>query len=88
LQIKQVSDDKTLEITSFGQKQKDGSFEVAFKFADQMEHINGDYQLTLHAADIDAANNFIWSLGTIKLWFKEGVSEGNNLGIKPEFSKQ
>lgn len=50
-----------------------------------MEHLNGEYDLTLHAADYRADKSQTWDLGRIKIWFKEGLDEGTNTGVKPEY---
>lgn len=47
-----------------------------------MEHINGKYKVELRVSDIQADNTFVWQLGTVTLWFKEGVETGNNFGMK------
>ena len=35
-----------------------------------MEHLNGDYELAIHVADFKAGSNLVWDLGTLQLWFK------------------
>jgi len=50
-----------------------------------MEHLNGDYDLTLHVADYRAEKSQAWDLGRIKIWFKEGLDEGQNTGIRTEY---
>jgi hypothetical protein len=50
-----------------------------------MEHINGDYNLELHASDYRADKSQVWDLGKISVWFKQGQDEGNNQGIKEEY---
>jgi len=50
-----------------------------------MEHINGIYDIWVHISDHFASNKIEWPLGEIKLWFKQGLEEGNNHGIKDEF---
>jgi hypothetical protein len=47
-----------------------------------MEHINGEYNLELHASDYRAEKSQVWDLGKITIWFKQGLDEGNNQGIK------
>jgi hypothetical protein len=51
----------------------------------EMEHLNGEYNMYLHAADYRSEKNLIWDLGTIPIWFKEGSDEGTNTGIKIEY---
>ena len=50
-----------------------------------MEHLNGEYELSLHAVDYRADKSQLWNLGSIKIWFKEGLDEGTNTGIKTEY---
>lgn len=50
-----------------------------------MEHVNGDYSLSIIATDILARNTFKWELGELKLWFKEGLENGDNTGVKEMF---
>ena len=37
-----------------------------------MEHLNGDYEMTVHVADYRADKKVVWELGTVRIWFKEG----------------
>ena len=53
-----------------------------------MEHINGDYDMEIHVADHRAEKSAVWSLGTIKIWFREGLDDATNEGIKEEYSTQ
>jgi hypothetical protein len=50
-----------------------------------MDHINGDYDMEIHAADFRAEQKQIWALGSIKIWFREGLDEASNEGIKEEY---
>ena len=46
-----------------------------------MTHINGQYEIIAHVADINSEKKVTWDLGTITIWFKEGLDSGNNQGI-------
>jgi hypothetical protein len=50
-----------------------------------MEHLNGDYELQVHVSDYRAIKQELWSLGIINVWFKEGLDEGDNQGIKEDY---
>jgi hypothetical protein len=50
-----------------------------------MEHLNGDYEMSIHVADYRADKKEVWNLGTITIWFKEGIEDGSNNGIKAEY---
>jgi len=50
-----------------------------------MEHLNGEYEVKVHASDYRAQRNEVWDLGTINVWFKEGLDEGNNQGVKEAY---
>ena len=50
-----------------------------------MEHLNGDYELSLHASDYRAEKSTSWELGKITVWFKQGLDTGSNQGIKEEY---
>jgi len=58
---------------------------MTFDFSKDMEHLNGEYEMQVHIVDINADENIIWDLGIITIGFKEGLDEGNNLGIKSEY---
>jgi len=47
--------------------------------------LNGDYILSIHASDAFANNVVEWQIGAIKIWFKEGKDDGNNLGVKEQY---
>ncbi|CDW80313.1 dolichyl-diphosphooligosaccharide--protein glycosyltransferase subunit 2-like [Stylonychia lemnae] len=61
---------------------KTGLYHLTFDFTKGMEHLNGEYQVELHASDFRAQRNEVWDLGTLNVWFKQGLEEGNNLGLK------
>jgi hypothetical protein len=50
-----------------------------------MEHVNGEYELSVLATDSSAVGAARWELGKVKVWFKEGSNGGSNLGLKKEF---
>jgi hypothetical protein len=50
-----------------------------------MEHLNGEYELTVHVGDYRADKNLVWNLGNINIWFKEGLDDVTNAGIKTEY---
>ena len=50
-----------------------------------MEHLNGDYELALHASDYRSDKGQTWDLGKISVWFKQGLDEGDNQGIPDEY---
>ena len=58
---------------------------MVFAFSEVMEHVNGEYDLSVFAADSSAFGAARWELGQVKLWFKEGSNGGSNLGLKPAF---
>jgi hypothetical protein len=57
---------------------KTGLYQLTFDFSKSMEHLNGEYNLELHASDYRAIKQEVWDLGTISVWFKQGLDEGNN----------
>lgn len=64
---------------------KTNSYHISFGFAKGMEHLNGEYEMKLHASDYRAIKQEVWDLGSLNVWFKEGQDEGDNLGIKDEY---
>lgn len=60
---------------------KSGLYEITFDFSIDMQHFNGQYNVEIHVADINAISRVKWEIGTIACWFKEGQDEGNNLGV-------
>lgn len=75
-----------MPITSYGKKMDDGSFDILFDYTKHMEHVNGNYRMSLHVADSNASSTFVWSLGEIKLWFKEGLDNVDNTSLSAEFA--
>ena len=76
-----------MKVSSFGKYNKDsGVYEVTVDVSKDVElHLNGDYVVAVHAADYRAEKAVQWSLGKVKLWYKEGHEEGVNNGIKADY---
>ena len=47
--------------------------------------MNGEYDMFVTAADYRADTPSKWDLGQIKIWFKEGLDEGSNNGVRAEY---
>jgi len=77
----------SLQVNAYGKLNKEsGLYEVTLDVSkDFQEHFNGDYEMTVTAADYRAEQALSWSLGTIKIWYKEGHEEGSNSGIKADY---
>lgn len=84
--LKQKPDN--LPVTAQAVHKGEGVYELVFTFSEVMEHVIGEYDLSLVAADSFAAGAAKWELGSVKIWFKEGTEGGSNLGFKPKFQKQ
>ena len=50
-----------------------------------VDHINGVYDIEIHAADIRADSKHVWQVGSIQVWFRQGLDEGDNQGIKEAY---
>lgn len=75
-----------LGINSYGKlNSQTGLYEITLDVSKGMDHINGDYEMTIHAADFRAEAKQVWALGTIPIWFKEGSDDATNEGIKEEY---
>ncbi len=61
----------------------DNEDRISFAF-DQLNLINGDYKLTL-IGHSGSGQTKTWSLGNIKVWFKEGSSEITNNQLQAEY---
>ncbi len=87
MSLKRKGDSKALAINSYGKYNKDsGLYEVTMDVSKDFElHFNGDYQIAVHAADYRSDAPANWNLGTIKIWYKEGLEEGSNSGISPVY---
>lgn len=85
--LKNIRTGTNLPISSYGKQSSTGSgeYDILFDYTKLMEHVNGIYELSLHVADINSANTFVWNMGQIKLWFKEGLDDVDNTGISLEF---
>lgn len=85
LQKKDASS-KQLSYQAYGKyNSKSKTYQISFGFAKGMEHLNGEYDLKIHASDYRAIKQEVWDLGSITIWFKEGLDEGDNLGIKDDY---
>lgn len=62
-----------------------GNYEISVDVSKDLEHLNGDYEMTVHVGDYRADKSQMWNIGTIHIWFKEGQDEGSNVGIKSDF---
>lgn len=61
----------------------DGEDHLSFAF-DSLNLINGDYKLTL-VGHSGSGQTKTWNLGTVKVWFKEGLSDVTNNQIQAEY---
>ena len=82
--LRRKSSEKSLSINSYGKLNKDsGLYEVSVDVSkDFDQHFNGDYEISVHAADYRSDAPASWNLGTIKIWYKEGLEQGSNNGIQ------
>jgi hypothetical protein len=82
--LKRKSNEKSLSINSYGKLNKDsGLYEVSVDISKDLDqHFNGDYDISVHAADYRSDAPASWNLGTIKIWYKEGLDQGSNNGIQ------
>mmetsp|Transcript_34399 Transcript_34399/g.33603 ORF Transcript_34399/g.33603 Transcript_34399/m.33603 type:complete len:158 (+) Transcript_34399:1523-1996(+) len=39
----------------------------------------------IHVSDSNAKGGVVWNIGKAKVWFKQGMDTGNNLGVKEEY---
>lgn len=62
-----------------------GFYEITLDVTKGMDHINGDYDMEIHAADFRADQRQVWQLGSIRIWFREGSDEATNEGIREEY---
>ncbi len=85
LLIKKQTKERNLAFTKYATKHSGDLMSIIFDFSKDMEHMNGLHDMELHVSDNSAENTIIWQLGTINVWFKEGLDSGDNLGIKAEF---
>lgn len=84
--MKKKGDSNSLRYQAYGKySQKTKAYHATFDFSRAMEHLNGDYEIKLHVSDYRAIRSEVWDLGTIKVWFKEGLDDGDNLGVKSEY---
>jgi Oligosaccharyltransferase subunit Ribophorin II len=45
-------------------------FQFTLDIQNDLQHFNGDYELSLHIADFRASNKGVWALGDAAIWFK------------------
>lgn len=77
----------SVQINAYGKFNKEtGLYEATLDVSKDFEqHFNGDYDVQVHAADYRAESPLNWNLGQIKIWFKEGMEEGVNNGIRADY---
>ena len=63
-------------------------YQITLDFSKDMEHLNGDYDIKIHASDYRAEKSEVWDLGTITVYFKQGLDEGNNQGVKEAYKSE
>jgi hypothetical protein len=85
--LERKSSEKSLRVNSQCKLNKDtglyqGSFDVSKDFE---MHFNGDYEITVHSTDYRSQGSVSWKLGIVKIWYKEGLEEGSNNGVKKEY---
>ena len=85
--IKKRATPGALPINAYGKYNKEtGRFESSLDVSKDLEsHFNGDYDITVTAADYRADSPAKWDLGQIKIWFKEGLDEGSNNGVSADY---
>jgi hypothetical protein len=85
--IKKRATPGALPINAYGRYNKEtGRFEASLDVTKDLEsHFNGDYDITVTAADYRADSPAKWDLGQIKVWFKEGLDEGSNNGVRADY---
>jgi hypothetical protein len=75
--------DKNLFVNKYAEYNSGSQqFEVTLDIYNDLEHLNGEYEIQLHVVDFRAEKGINWELGHIQLWFKQGLDAGNNQGIK------
>lgn len=85
--VKKRSTLGALPINAYGKYNKEtGRFEATLDVSKDLEaHLNGEYDMFVTAADYRADAAAKWDLGHIKIWFKEGLDEGSNNGVRAEY---
>ena len=85
--LRRKSSEKSLSVNSYGKLNKEsGLYEVSVDISkDFDQHFNGDYEISVHAADYRADAPVSWNLGTIKIWYKEGLEQGSYNGIQATY---
>jgi hypothetical protein len=59
-----------------------------FDIKNDLDHFNGQLDVEVHVADVNAEVKDKWTVGTINVWFIQGLEEGDNLGIKAEYNPE
>lgn len=62
-----------------------GWFSASIDLTKVLDQMNGDYQVTIVAADSRAQNSARWALGSVKALFQNGVDDASNLGIHDRY---
>jgi hypothetical protein len=78
----------SLGVNAYARYSKEtGRFEASLDVSKDLQaaHLNGDYDLTVTAADYRAGESLTWHLGQIKVWFKEGLDQGVNNGVSGDY---
>lgn len=85
--LRRKSTEKSLAVNSYGKLNKEsGLYEVSVDVSkDFDQHFNGDYEISVHAADYRADGPATWNLGNIKIWYKEGLEQGSNNGVQSTY---
>lgn len=85
--VKKRGSPGALAINAYGKYNKEsGRFEASLDVSKDLEsHLNGDYDLIVTATDYRADAPAKWDLGQIKIWYKEGLDEGTNNGVRSEY---
>jgi len=86
LTVRKSGEKDQLSYTRYGKlNPSTGLYQITLDFSRDMEHLNGDYDLSLHASDYRAEKSISWSLGKVSIWFKQGLDQGSNQGVKEEY---
>ncbi len=77
----------SVQINAYGKYNKEsGLFEATFDASkDFDQHFNGDYEVHVHAADYRGDAPVSWNAGQVKIWYKEGLEEGVNNGVRADY---
>lgn len=79
------SSDKNLKQNVFAKYDtQNKQYHITIDPKTDLEHLNGEYTLELHFAD-KLASNEVWRIGSLSVYFKEGLDEGNNQGYNSQY---